>query len=118
MSTVAETIFYDVAEQLALMTTTWETILTEHTRTATGHCAARTCGRPGYGTPDWQVHPCGARALAECARVLHRAQSSAGSPSSPNSAGPKVVISRIRPSSIRSTSSLNGRYTVSPGRRR
>jgi hypothetical protein len=117
MPTVAEAIFRGVAEQLASMIVTWETILREHHRTPTGHCAARTCGRPGYGTPDWQVHPCGARALAEHARALHR-QSCAGSPSSPNSAGPKVVISLIRPPSIRSTSSLNGRNTASPGRRR
>jgi hypothetical protein len=117
MPTVAETIFHGVAEQLAAMVTTWETILGEHTRTPSGHCAARTCGRPGYGTRDWQVHPCCARALAECARALHR-QSSGGSPSSPKSPGPKVVISAISPSSIRSTSSLNGRKTESPGRRR
>jgi hypothetical protein len=117
MPSVAETIFYGVAQQLAPMTTTWETILSEHTSTESGHCAARTCGRPGYGTPDWQVHPCGARALAECARYLHR-QSSGGSPSSPKSSGPKVVISWIRPPSTLSTSSLNGRKTESPGRRR
>jgi hypothetical protein len=117
-------IFRDAAVQLALMTTTWETLLREHVRTPTGHCAGPTCGRPGYGTSDWQVHPCGVRALAEHARALHRAaeqsadQSSAGSPSAPNRSGPKVVISRMRPPSTLSTSSLKGRKIVSPGRHR
>jgi hypothetical protein len=35
-----------------------------------------------------------------------------------NRAGPNVVTSAIRPSSIRSTSNLNARNSVSPGRRR
>jgi hypothetical protein len=118
MPSVSESIFHGVVEQLAPMVITWETILREHQRTpGGGHCAARTCGRPGYGTPDWQVHPCGVRALAECARTRHR-QSSGGSPSSANSSGPKVVTSAISPSATRSTSILNGRNAVSPGRRR
>jgi hypothetical protein len=129
MPTASEAIFHEVAEQLAPMITTWQTILREHGRTPAGHCAGPTCGRPGYGTPDWQVHPCGVRALAELARVLHGSsphqqpdqppdQSCAGSPNASNSSGPKVVISRMRPASTASTSSLKGRKIVSPGRHR
>lgn len=43
-----------------------------------------------------------------------RSQSAGGSPKSANRDGPNVVISAILPSTIRSTSSLNGRNTVSP----
>lgn len=125
MPTVSEAIFHEVAEQLAPMTTTWQTILREHGRTPAGHCAGPTCGRPGYGTPDWQVHPCGVRALAELARARHGStaeqgadQSRGGSPNDSNRSGPKVVISRMRPASTASTSSLNGRKIVSPGRHR
>lgn len=119
MPTVSEAIFHEVAEQLAPMITTWQTILREHGRTPAGHCAGPTCGRPGYGTPDWQVHPCGVRALAELARALHGSdQSCDGSPNDSNRSGPKVVISRMRPASTASTSSLKGRKIVSPGRHR
>jgi hypothetical protein len=127
--TLSEAIFHAAAVQLAAMPDTWRALLAEHRRGPSGHCAAPSCGRPGYGTPDWQPHPCGARAVAERARALHReaeqaehaeptAQSDGGSPSCANSPGPNVVISAITPSSTRSTSSLNGRNTVSPGRRR
>ncbi|HZG91711.1 MAG TPA: hypothetical protein VEZ42_15970 [Pseudonocardia sp.] len=66
-------VFRGVAVQLAPMTDTWQRILREHRRTPSGHCAAPSCGRPGYGSQDYEVFPCGARALAEHARALHRA---------------------------------------------
>jgi catechol 2,3-dioxygenase-like lactoylglutathione lyase family enzyme len=79
-------------------------------------------GRSSEVWTDWDVHghqvvthqgsPPALRGLS-----AHPA-SSAGSPSTPNSDGPNVVISAIVSPSTRSTSSLNPRNTVSPGRRR
>ncbi|MCO1655537.1 hypothetical protein [Pseudonocardia humida] len=51
---------------------TWRRLIQEHVPTESGHCAAPLCGRPGYGTPDYVPHPCGARAVADAARELHR----------------------------------------------
>ena len=45
-------------------------------------------------------------------------QTVGGNPSCGKSSGPNVVISAIRPSTTRRTSSLNGRWIVSPGARR
>jgi hypothetical protein len=68
----AATIFRDAAEQLAPMVVTWQTILLEHVPNAAGYCAARTCGRPGFGSANHQPWPCGAAALATYAEVIHR----------------------------------------------
>lgn len=69
----AGVIVHGVAKQLAPMVVTWRTIIAEHTRNEAGYCSAPTCGRPGYGTRDWQVHPCVAAYLALLARSKHRA---------------------------------------------
>jgi hypothetical protein len=63
--------FHLVAEQLAPLVITWRTLMDEHTPTPDGYCAARSCGRPGYGTADYLRWPCGARGVAELARSIH-----------------------------------------------
>ncbi len=138
MPTLSESIFRQAARELAPMVATWRTIMHVHSKGPDGYCTAPTCGRPGYGTANWQRHPCAARALAGLARVLHNessqstgssrstgsaqrtgsSRSSEGNPSAGNGSGPNAVISAISPSSTRSTSSLNGRNTESPVRRR
>ncbi len=54
------------------MVAAWQRLLDERGRSPSGHCSAGSCGRPGYGSRDYEVFPCGARALAEHARALHR----------------------------------------------
>jgi hypothetical protein len=65
-------IFRRCAELLAPSVETWQKLVREHVPSESGHCAAPKCGRPGYGTPDYVKHPCGARALADAAKRLHR----------------------------------------------
>jgi hypothetical protein len=65
--------------QLALMVDVWRTIQAEHVRTDTGHCAHRTCGRPGYGSA-YLVWPCAVRAAADAAAALHRQRPRKGPP--------------------------------------
>ena len=65
-------IFRAFAALLATDPPTWQKLIAEHVPTASGHCAAPLCGRPGYGTSDYVRHPCGARAVADAARLLHR----------------------------------------------
>lgn len=60
-----------LAHELATNDDLVDTLRATHVRSPTGHCAARQCGAPGYGTPVF-VHPCPARILADLARSLRR----------------------------------------------
>ena len=86
--------------------------LCPHPRTGVCGCAGRADpavprGRClDLGTPDGVT------------RSDDQSVNTSGSPNCGKSSGPKVVISAIRPSTIRRTSNLNARWTVSPGTRR
>jgi hypothetical protein len=69
-ATGPELVFLGFVLELAPRYAHWAQIQQDHVPTADGFCAARVCGRPGYGSPvtPW---PCTARALADWAHRTH-----------------------------------------------
>ncbi len=66
-------IYLTFVQELAENTSAWQNMRAEHTRTPDGLCAARVCGRGGYGTPH-VAWPCSMRTLADWAHLAHEAQ--------------------------------------------
>jgi len=62
----SEVVYLGFVMELATRTDLWQRMQREHTPTPEGFCAARTCGRGGYGTPCLRW-PCPTRALADWA---------------------------------------------------
>jgi hypothetical protein len=65
-----ELVFLGFVLELAPNTDLWHCLQQDHVPTPDGLCAARVCGRPGYGSPvmPW---PCTARSLADRAHRAH-----------------------------------------------
>lgn len=61
--------FQRLAEGLAHMPAVIASLLAQHTPDGDGLC--RTCGRPGYGTPELE-HPCPVAALALMALAIRK----------------------------------------------
>jgi hypothetical protein len=69
--------YLDFVLELAPYVTLWQRMQDEHVPTPQGFCAARGCGRGGYGTPclPW---PCPTRRLADWAWGAHHRRSANG----------------------------------------
>jgi hypothetical protein len=67
----AELIYLDFVVELAPHVSIWQRMQVEHVPTSDGFCAARMCGRGGYGTP-YMPWPCTTRRLADWAWKVHQ----------------------------------------------
>jgi hypothetical protein len=88
--------YLDFVVELAPRTDIWQRMQTQHVSTADGCCAARICGRGGYGTPFLRW-PCAMRRLADWASDAHYRQSRATRRSGDDQRSPAVKESTHAP---------------------
>lgn len=66
-------VYLSFVQELADCVPLWQRMRAEHVPTPEGFCAARPCGRGGYGSPHLRW-PCAPRSLADHAALAHDAR--------------------------------------------